>query len=92
VPSSARGWLLEGTLKGPTGAPLAADVAAWNGTQLVSVARAGDNGIFALPLAPRPIALRIEAHTGDNHFGGALTLEIHGPPALRETLLMYALC
>ena len=88
----ARGWTLEGSVKGPSGAPLAADIVAWNGTKLVGVARAGASGAFALPLAPEPASVRIEARTSDNQFGGVLTLDVNGPPALRETILAKALC
>lgn len=88
----ARGWTLEGTIKGPTGAPLAADVIAWNGSALWSVGRAGDNGAFSLPLAPQAVALRIDARTPDNHYGGSLSVEIDGPPALKETILLKSLC
>ncbi|HUR68556.1 MAG TPA: hypothetical protein VM370_04860 [Candidatus Thermoplasmatota archaeon] len=90
--SSARGWLLEGSVKGATGAPLAADVVAWNGTVLVSAARASEAGAFALPLAPEPISLRLEARTADGRFGGVRSVELAGPPALRETMLATALC
>jgi len=93
VPAAqARGWLLEGIVKGPTGAPLAADVVAWNGTALWSVARAGESGAFAMPLAAAPASLLLHARTADGHFGGVLSLEINGPPALRETILAKALC
>ena len=88
----ARGWRLEGSVKGPSGAPIAADVVAWNGTELVSVARSGASGAFALPLAPEPQTLRIEARTSDNHYGGSLNLDVRGPPALRETVLVKPLC
>lgn len=88
----ARGWTLEGSVKGPSGAPVAADVVAWNGTELVSVARAGASGVFTLPLAPKPQTLRVEARTSDNHLGGVLQLDVQGPPALRETVLAKPLC
>ena len=87
-----RGWTLEGTVKGPTGAPLAADVVAWNGTSLVGVARASESGAFTLALAPEPATLRIEARTSDNQFGGVLAYTVNGRPALRETVLAKALC
>jgi len=89
---AARGWTLEGVVKGPTGAPVAADVVAWNGTRLESVARSGASGAFAMPLPPRPAELRIEARTADNSYGGVLTLDLKGPPALRETVLVKPLC
>lgn len=88
----ARGWTLEGSVKGPTGAPIAADIVAWNGSALASVARTSASGAFALPLAPEPQTLRIEARTSDNQYGGVLQIEIKGPPALRETLLVKPLC
>lgn len=90
--AQARGWLLEGIVKGPTGAGIAADVVAWNGTRLWSVARSNDAGAFAMPLTAAPAALRIEARTSDGHYGGVLSLAIQGPPALRETILAKALC
>lgn len=88
----ARGWTLEGIVKGPTGAPVAADVVAWNGTQMVSVGRSAAGGAFVLPLPPEPVGLRIEARTADNALGGTLQIEVAGPPALRETILVKALC
>lgn len=91
-PARARGWVLEGTVKGPTGAPLAASLVAWNGSQLWSAARASDTGAFAMPLPPEPVALRIEARTEDDHYGGVLALDVKGPPALRETVVARALC
>jgi hypothetical protein len=90
--AQGRGWLLEGVVKNADGAALAADVVAWNGSALVSAARAGPSGVFALPLPPRPAELRIEARTGDNHFGGSRAIEVEGPPALRETIVAGALC
>lgn len=92
APSVARGWTLEGAVKSPTGAPLAADVVAWNGTALWSVARSSDAGSFTMPLPPEPSELRVEARTLDGHYGGVLVLDLKGPPALRETLLTRALC
>lgn len=92
APSEARGWTLEGAVRSPTGAPLAADVVAWNGTTLWSVARASDAGAFAMPLPPEPAQLRIEARTADGHHGGVLTLDVRGPPALKETILARELC
>lgn len=88
----ARGWTLEGRVKGPTGAPVAADIVAWNGSALASVARTSASGAFALPLAPEPQTLRIEARTSDNQYGGVLQIEVKGPPALRETVLVKPLC
>lgn len=88
----ARGWTLEGSVKQSSGAPVAADIVAWNGSALVGVARAGPSGSFALPLKPEPQTLRIEGRTGDNALGGVLTLELKGPPALRETILVKPLC
>lgn len=92
APAEARGWTLEGVVKSPAGAPLAADVVAWNGTQLWSVARASDAGAFAMPLPPEPASLRVEARTADGRYGGVLALDIKGPPALRETVLTRELC
>lgn len=89
---AGRGWLLEGVVRGPSGAPLAADVVAWNGTRLHSVARSGDNGLFALPLPPEPAELVIEARTAGGEYGGTKRVELSGPPALREALVLRPLC
>lgn len=90
--TSERGWVLEGVVKGPSGAGLAADVVAWNGTRLWSAARSGETGFFALPLPPEPVTLRVEARTADDHYGASKRVEVAGPPALRETLLARARC
>lgn len=90
--SAARGWVLEGFTRGPTGAPLAADIVAWNGTRLHSAARSGENGFFALPLPPEPVSLLIEARTETGQYGGTKRVELSGPPALRETVVLRALC
>lgn len=93
VPANAtRGWRLEGTVKSPSGAPLAADIVAYNGTMLVGVARSSATGAFALPLAPEPMRVSIVARTPEGHLGATLALDIAGPPALRQTLLAKALC
>lgn len=88
----ARGWVLEGVLRNANGAPLPGDVAAWNGTRLWSAGRAGDNGVFVLPLQPEPVALRIEARTAGNTHAAVKILDVDGPPALREALVARPLC
>ena len=92
VAAAGRGWTLEGSVRGPTGAPLAADIVAWNGAELWSVARSSETGAFTMPLAPEPAELRLHARTSDGRFGGVLRLEVNGPPALRETLPTQPLC
>lgn len=87
-----RGWRLEGSVKGPTGAGIAADVVAYAEGALWSVARSSDTGAFAMPLPREPVDLRLEARTPDGRLGGAKALEVNGPPALRESILMRALC
>lgn len=86
------GWRVEGTVKGPTGAPLAADIVAYANGSLVSVARSGENGAFSMPLAAEPAKVNIMARTSDGRLGGALVLDLAGPPALRQTILAKALC
>lgn len=86
------GWRLEGALRLVDGTPLGGDVVAWNATGLASAARANETGTFTLPLVPEPAELRIEARTADGQYGGALVLDLNGPPALRETVLMRKLC
>ncbi|MFA5860993.1 MAG: hypothetical protein WDA16_04800 [Candidatus Thermoplasmatota archaeon] len=90
--SNGTGWQLEGRLVTTSGAPMAADIVAWNGTTLWSAARASDSGVFVLPIAPQGVALRIEARTWDGHYGATLTQDVQGPPATRATLVMRALC
>lgn len=87
-----RTWLLQGVLRTAAGAPLAADVAAWNGTKLWSAGRAGENGLFVLPLPPEPVTLRIEARTQGNAYGAVRVLEVNGAPAVREALIARSLC
>lgn len=89
---AGRGWTLEGILRRESGAPVAANVVAWNGTLLWSVARAADNGLFSLPLPPQGVELRIEARTPDGALGGTKALGVQGPPAVRESLLLRPLC
>lgn len=89
---NATGWVLEGLLRRESGAPLAADIVAWNGTRLVGAARAAENGVFVLPLPPASMEVRIEARTLDGTLGGTKVLALQGPPATRETLLVRALC
>lgn len=85
-------WRVEGVARLESGAPTAADVVAWNGTWLVGAARAGDNGVFVLPLDAEPREVRIEARTADGRFGGSKVLLLNGPPAQRESVLLRALC
>ncbi|HEX2022543.1 MAG TPA: hypothetical protein VHH36_07505, partial [Candidatus Thermoplasmatota archaeon] len=86
------GWTLRGIAKRADGAGLAADVVAWNGTTLWSVARANEAGHFALPLPPENVALRVEARTADGHHGGVLARQVNGPPGAVETVLLRPLC
>lgn len=90
--ASQGGWLLEGHARTPTGTPLAADVVAWNGTLLWSAARSGDNGVFAMPLPAQPVTLRLEARTEDGAHAGTLALDVQGPPAARQAVLLRPQC
>lgn len=90
--SAERGWMLEGFTRGPTGAPVAADVVAWNGTSLASVARSGENGFFSLPLPREPASYLVEARTETGHHGGSKRVDVAGPPSMRETVVLRALC
>ena len=45
-----------------------------------------------MPLDPSAASLRLEARTSDDHYGGTLALRVDGPPALRETIVLAALC
>lgn len=85
-------WRVEGFTRLESGAPTAADVVAWDGDALVGVARSGETGFFVLPLAAAPADLRIEARTGDGRHGGSKVLELAGPPASRENVILRALC
>lgn len=89
---NASGWRLEGVVRRESGAPSAADLVAWNGTALVGVARAAENGVFVLQLPGEPLGLRIEARTEDGRFAGTRALDVAGPPAARETVLLRAAC
>lgn len=93
VPTPAqRGWTLEGSVKGPTGAGLASDLVAFNGTRLVGVARSSATGAFEIHL-PREIGrIDLVARTSDGHYGASKVVDIAGPPALTETLLAKARC
>lgn len=86
------GWLLQGLAKRDDGRPVAARVVAWNGTQLWSAALTDEVGRFLLPLPPEAAALRIEARTADDHYGGVLARTLSGPPAASETVLLRARC
>lgn len=88
---NATGWTLQGTVT-LDGARRAADLVAWNGTQMWSVARAGSDGAFTMPLPPEPATLRLEARTPDGTQGGVLPLDLNGPPATRVSMLLRALC
>lgn len=89
---NATGWKLEGLLRREGGAPVAADIVAWNGTRIVGAARAAENGVFVLPLPPTSMEVRVEARTADGTLGGAKVLALQGPPATRETVLLRSLC
>lgn len=86
------GWNVEGVLKSQTGAGVAGDVVAFHGTRLVGAARASDTGVFALGIPGEPGQYRLEARTADGRLGATRVLDVAGPPALRETLLLRALC
>jgi hypothetical protein len=90
--TNGTGWALEARLRTAQGQPLAGDVAAWNGTQLASAARAGLDGAFTLPLAPRGQTLQIDARTSDGRYAGTLALEVQGPPGATQTVTMQPLC
>ena len=86
------GWALQGVTKRDDGRPVAARVVAWNGTQLWSAALTDEVGRFLLPLPAESAALRIEARTADDQYGGVLARTLNGPPAASETVLMRARC
>lgn len=86
------GWSLQGVLKREDGSPIDAHVVAWRGDALWSAAVTDEVGRFLLPLAPEPGELRIEARTQDDHWGGALTRNVNGPPSTVETIVMRPLC
>jgi hypothetical protein len=71
---------------------MSGDVVAWNGTRLASVARAGENGIFVLPLRGEPMELRVQARTADGHYGATSAYALEGPPGVRLSMIMRALC
>lgn len=85
-------WRLEGVVKAPNGANVAADVVAREDGRLVSAARSGTNGVFVLPLEGRRQDLTVEARTPEGALGGALRVLVEGPPALRQSVLLRALC
>lgn len=90
---NAAGWRLEGRLQLRSGAPVAANVLAWNGSMMVSAARAGDNGVFVLPLRAEAVEqLYVFARSQNGQYGATKVLEVQGPPGLRQTLIMEALC
>jgi hypothetical protein len=92
VAADGAGWLLQGSVRLESGAGIAADVVAWNGTELASAARANDAGVFALPLRAEPASLRLEARAGGGQWGGVAHVEINGPPALTERVILRPLC
>lgn len=85
-------WYLEGRLMSESGSPMAGDVVAWNGTELASVGRAGETGIFLLPLQPHAAELRIEARTSNGQYGSTSKFELEGPPGVRLSMIMRSLC
>jgi hypothetical protein len=85
-------WRVEGVVRRESGAPAPADVVAPDGTRLVGAARAAESGVLALPLDASPAEVRIEARTPDGRYGGAKLLDLNGPPAQRETVLLRPLC
>lgn len=92
APANGTSWTLQGNVRLPNGAASGADLVAWNGTQMVGVARAGDSGAFALLLPGVGAHLRIEARTADGRYAGALAYDLQGPPAQRVAVLLKALC
>lgn len=86
------GWRLEGSLRDEEGRPVAADLVARNATHLVGVARAAESGAFVMPLPARGDAYVLEARTSDGALGGSKRVELQGPPALRESLVLRPLC
>lgn len=91
--TNGSGWVLRGVARRADGAGVAADVFAWNGTTLWSAARANDVGQFALPLPPESVErLRVEARTTTGQYGGGAVLDVNGPPAATQTILMRARC
>lgn len=89
---SGKTWYLEGRLLSESGAPMAGDIVAWNGTQLESVGRSGDNGVFVLPLAAQASALRISARTADGRYGATSPYLLEGPPGVRLSMILRSLC
>lgn len=92
APNGSIAWRLEGAVRGPEGQPLAADVVAWNGSVLASAARSGPDGNFTLPLKAAAQDLLVEARTPEGQYGGVLRIPVEGPPAMRQSLLLRALC
>ena len=85
-------WRLEGVARLESGAPVAADLVAWNGRALVGAARASESGVFLMPLDAAPQEVRIEARTPDGRHGGSKVVDVKGPPAQREVVLLRPLC
>jgi hypothetical protein len=91
--ANATGWRLQGTVRGPSGAALAADVVARNASgALVGAARSGDDGLFTMSVTPRPADLTLQAWTEDGRFFGALAASVNGPPATRFALVARTQC
>jgi hypothetical protein len=91
--ANATGWRVQGTVHASSGAALPADVVARdaNGT-LVGAARAADDGLFTMSLAPAPADLTLQAWTEDGHFAGSLAVSLDGPPATRFALVARPQC
>ena len=92
APRGGPAWRLEGVAKDASGAPVAVDVVAWNGSVPVSVARSNAAGLFALPLDARPQDVMLEARTPDGALGGSHRVVLDGPPALRQDVVLQRRC
>lgn len=92
APNATMAWRLEGSVRGPDGQGLVADVVAWNGSSLASAAKTTAEGNFTLPLKATPQDLLLEARTQDGAYGGVLRLPVEGPPATRQAIVLRALC
>jgi hypothetical protein len=90
---NATGWPLQGTVRGPGGAALVADVVArnHNGT-LIGAARSSDDGLFTMWVPRTPGDITLQARTADGHYGASLPTTLNGAPATRFGLVARALC
>lgn len=91
--SEGAGWRLQGSLRGPGGAPLSADLVVRNATGvLVGAGRSNDDGIWSLAV-PRVVGdYQLQARTPDGHWGAASPVNLTGQPATRFALVARALC